>query len=139
MKSIKGVPIVTFPCSPIGLVLKGGQVQQSQHRFVDFFFIDFYFHNAPLWLKDESTPASRISMSCRTLIDDQYSARDQLERKLSDVTVRLAAALGMLEHANAMGYAASGIDILRSCGSAVKTIASCPTDAPALLYLVSPA
>jgi hypothetical protein len=42
METIQGIPIVAFPCPPVGLVLKCRQIQQSQYRLVDLFFIDLH-------------------------------------------------------------------------------------------------
>ena len=74
MESIEGIPIVTLPCPAAYLVLKCGQVQQSQHRFVDLFFINFDFHEAPLWPErmNRTQQAKRPCLRQRNdLVDDQ--------------------------------------------------------------------
>lgn len=42
METIQGIPIVAFPGPPVWLVLKCRQIQQSQYRLVDLFFIDLH-------------------------------------------------------------------------------------------------
>jgi hypothetical protein len=42
METIERIPVVAFPCPPVWLVLKCRQIQQSQCRLVDLFFI--YLH-----------------------------------------------------------------------------------------------
>ena len=61
METIEDIPIVTLPCPPIWLVLKGRQIQQSQYRLVNFFLI--YFHEAP---RAETNSERRTSMSSPT-------------------------------------------------------------------------
>ena len=50
METIQGIPIVAFPCPPVWLVLKYGQMQQSQYRLIDLFFI--YLRELPQCRKD---------------------------------------------------------------------------------------